>query len=164
MGQLHGVGTSGGGVGHDISSSSRVASAPPHLGGGHSRWRLRADRVPSHISYAIAEKIFFIGESIQLFESDTEGSPASNSSSTKKDVLKEEEVALYNQVWSTPTLIYLFNTYTVVHEFNGHEVKGIHELSGKKCYDKAPYSVNNRHDFTGMHVLNGNFFLRRFFP
>ena len=103
IGQLHGGSTSGG-VGHDMSSSSRVASAAPTMGAGHSRWRLRADRVPSHISYAIAEKIFFIGESIQLFESDTEGSPVTNSSSTKKDVLKEEEVALYNQVWSPLTL------------------------------------------------------------
>ena len=102
IGQLHGGSTSGG-VGHDMSSSSRVASAAPSMGAGHSRWRLRADRVPSHISYAIAEKIFFIGESIQLFESDTEGSPVTNSSSTKKDVLKEEEVALYNQVWSPLT-------------------------------------------------------------
>jgi len=97
IGQLHGGSTSAG-VGHDMSSSSRVASAAPSMGAGHSRWRLRADRVPSHISYAIAEKIFFIGESIQLFESDTEGSPVTNSSSTKKDVLKEEEVALYNQL------------------------------------------------------------------
>ena len=49
------------------------------------------------------------------------------------------------------------NQNTVVHEFNGHEVNVIHGLSGKKYYDKALYSVNNRHDFTGMHVLNGSF-------
>ena len=46
---------------------------------------------------------------------------------------------------------------TVVHDFNGHEVNGIHGLNGKKCYDKALYLVNNRHDFKGMHDLKGNF-------
>ena len=46
---------------------------------------------------------------------------------------------------------------TVVHDFNGHEVNGIHGLRGKKCYDKALYLVNNRHDFIGMHDLKGNF-------
>ena len=42
---------------------------------------------------------------------------------------------------------------TVVHDFNGHEVNGIHGLNGKKCYDKALHLVNNLHDFTGMHGL-----------
>ena len=46
---------------------------------------------------------------------------------------------------------------TVVHDFNGHEVNGIHGLNGKKCYDKALYLVNNRHDFKGMHDFKGNF-------
>ena len=49
------------------------------------------------------------------------------------------------------------NRYTVVHDFNGHEVNGIHGLNGKKCYDKALYLVNNRHDFKGMHDFKGNF-------
>jgi len=35
---------------------------------GH--YRLEYDMVPSHISHRLAEKIYFIGESIQLFESD----------------------------------------------------------------------------------------------
>ena len=48
-------------------------------------------------------------------------------------------------------------TDTVVHDFNGHEVNGIHGLNGKKCYDKALYLVNNRHDFKGMHDFKGNF-------
>ena len=30
-------------------------------------------------------------------------------------------------------------------------------LTEKKCYDKALYLVNNRHDFKGMHDLQGNF-------
>ena len=46
---------------------------------------------------------------------------------------------------------------TVVHDFNGHGVNGIHGLNGKKCYDKALYLVNNRHDFKGMHDFKGNF-------
>ena len=49
------------------------------------------------------------------------------------------------------------NLKTVVHDFNGHEVNGIHGLNGKKCYDKALYLVNNRHDFKGMHDFKGNF-------
>ena len=44
-----------------------------------------------------------------------------------------------------------------MHDFNGHEVNGIHGLNGKKCYDKALYLVNNRHDFKGMHDFKGNF-------
>ena len=38
-----------------------------------------------------------------------------------------------------------------------HEINGIHGLTGKKCYDKALYSVDNRHDLTRMHVQNRNF-------
>ena len=49
------------------------------------------------------------------------------------------------------------NVYTVVHDFNGHEVDGIHGLYGKKGYDEALYSVNKRHDITGIHDINGNF-------
>ena len=46
---------------------------------------------------------------------------------------------------------------TVVHDFNGHEVNGIHGLYGVKGYDEAHYSVNKRHDITGIHDINGNF-------
>ena len=38
---------------------------------------------------------------------------------------------------------------TVMHDFNGHEVNGIHGLNGKKCYNKAFYLVSKRHDFKG---------------
>ena len=48
------------------------------------------------------------------------------------------------------------NSNTVVHDFNGLGVNGIHGLNGKKCYDKALYLVNNRHDFKGMHDFKGN--------
>ena len=51
----------------------------------------------------------------------------------------------------------MYGSNTVVHDFNGHEVNGIHGLNGKKCYDKALYLVNNRHDFKGMHDFKGNF-------
>ena len=50
-----------------------------------------------------------------------------------------------------------------MHDFNGHEVNGIHGLNGKKCYDKALYLVNNRHDFKGMHDFKGNFHYDDFF-
>ena len=46
---------------------------------------------------------------------------------------------------------------TVVHDFNGHAVNGIHGLYGKKGYDEALYSLNKRHDNTGIHDINGNF-------
>ena len=52
---------------------------------------------------------------------------------------------------------------TVVHDFNGHEVNGIHGLNRKKCYDQALYLVNNRHDFKGMHDFKGNFPYDNFF-
>ena len=52
---------------------------------------------------------------------------------------------------------------TVVHDFNGHEVNGIHGLNGKKCYDKALDLVNNRHDFKGMHDFKGSFPCDNFF-
>ena len=32
---------------------------------------------------------------------------------------------------------------TVVHDFNGHGVNGMHRVYGKKCYDGAFYLVNN---------------------
>ena len=44
-----------------------------------------------------------------------------------------------------------------MHDFNGHEVNGIHELYGKKGDDGVLYSVNKRHDFTGIHDINGKF-------
>ena len=44
-----------------------------------------------------------------------------------------------------------------MHDFNGHVVNGIHGLYGKKGYGEALYSVYKRHDFTGIHYINGNF-------
>ena len=32
---------------------------------------------------------------------------------------------------------------TVVHDFNGHEVNGMHGVNGKNCYDGPFYVVNN---------------------
>ena len=32
---------------------------------------------------------------------------------------------------------------TVVHDFYGHGVNGMHGVTGKKCYDGAFYVVNN---------------------
>ena len=33
--------------------------------------------------------------------------------------------------------------YTVVHDFNGHGVNGMHGVNGKNCYDGPFYVVNN---------------------
>ena len=33
--------------------------------------------------------------------------------------------------------------FTVEHDFNGHEVNGIHGFNGKICYDGPFYAVNN---------------------
>ena len=38
---------------------------------------------------------------------------------------------------------------TVVHDFNGHGVTGIHGPNGKKYYDKDSDLLNNRHDLKG---------------
>ena len=60
---------------------------------GLRKFQLRVDRIPSHISVAIAEKIFFIGESIQLFENETgdKSAPALY----RRDVLEDQEDHLY---------------------------------------------------------------------
>ena len=52
---------------------------------------------------------------------------------------------------------------TVEHDFNGHEVTGIHGVYGKKCYCRAFHLVNKLHDFNGMHDLSGNFCYDDFF-
>ena len=52
---------------------------------------------------------------------------------------------------------------TVEHDFNGHEVTGIHAVNGKKCYGRAFHSVNKLHDFTGMHYLSGKYCYDDFF-
>lgn len=53
---------------------------------------LRVEMIPCHISVSTAEKIFFIGESIQLFERDR------NSASNLNGVLKDKEAEFYNQL------------------------------------------------------------------
>ena len=55
------------------------------------------------------------------------------------------------------------NISTVVHDFNGHEVNGIHGVYGKKCYCRAFHLVDKFHDFNGMQNLNGNFCYDDFF-
>ena len=52
---------------------------------------------------------------------------------------------------------------TVEHDFNGHEVNGIHGVYGTKCYNRAFHLVNKLHDFTGIHDLSGNFCYEDFF-
>ena len=61
--------------------------------------------------------------------------------------------------------VYIFNfsKNTVEHDFNGHEVNGIHGVYGKKCYCRAFHLVNKLHDFNGMHDLSGNFCYDDFF-
>ena len=49
------------------------------------------------------------------------------------------------------------------HDFNGHEVNGIHEVNGKKCHNRAFHFVNKLHDFKGIHDLSGNFGYDDFF-
>ena len=58
--------------------------------------------------------------------------------------------------------MYIF-TYTVDHDFNGHEVNGINGANGKKCYDRAFHLDNKLYDFTGMHYLSGKFCYDDFF-
>ena len=65
-------------------------------------------------------------------------------------------------VFSFPEWVSIFparratNTITVVHDFNGHEVNGVHGLIRIKCNDNPLYLVNKLHDFTEIHDLNGN--------
>ncbi len=57
----------------------------------HSRYTLRIDLLPCHISIGVAEKIFFIGESIQLFERERK-------LEFQGAVLKDKEVEFYNKL------------------------------------------------------------------
>ena len=50
----------------------------------------------------------------------------------------------------------MYGSNTVVHDFNGHEVNGIHGIYEKKGYNEAVYLVNKKHDFTGIRDINGN--------
>ncbi|TRY67652.1 hypothetical protein TCAL_05867 [Tigriopus californicus] len=55
------------------------------------RYRLKAEMVPGHISLKLAEKIFFIGESIQLFETDRK-------LEVQGSVLRERETEVYEKL------------------------------------------------------------------
>lgn len=55
------------------------------------QYRLEYDMVPGHISHKLAEKIFFIGESIQLFESDKRVD-------VQGAVLRQREAELYQDL------------------------------------------------------------------
>ena len=47
------------------------------------------------------------------------------------------------RTFAQPTSATAVRSFTVVHEFNGHEVYGKHGFYGKKCYDGPFYVVNN---------------------
>ena len=57
-------------------------------------FQLRLEMVPQHISHSLAEKIFFIGESIQLFESDRRVE-------VQGAVLRDREAEFYQVQYST---------------------------------------------------------------
>ena len=56
-----------------------------------NKFQLRVEMIPCHISVSTAEKIFFIGESIQLFERDRD-------LEDRGGVLKDQEAEFYNQL------------------------------------------------------------------
>ena len=57
----------------------------------NNKFQLRVEMIPCHISVATAEKIYFIGESIQLFERDRD-------LDARGGVLKDQEAEFYNQL------------------------------------------------------------------
>ena len=63
------------------------------------RFKLRVDKIPSHISITIAEKVFFIGESIQLFETSRKTDlDLKTDDNFTMDVLKDKEAIFYEQL------------------------------------------------------------------
>lgn len=62
--------------------------------------------VPQHISHSLAEKIFFIGESIQLFESDRRVE-------VQGAVLRDREAEFYQVQYSTVLYGTVYNRKTV---------------------------------------------------
>lgn len=62
--------------------------------------------VPQHISHSLAEKIFFIGESIQLFESDRRVE-------VQGAVLRDREAEFYQVQYSTLLYGTVYNRKTV---------------------------------------------------
>ena len=92
------------------------------------------------------------------------------------DLTSQNEVGISTKLWCwwqfTPTdrIYYSHDSEadkrvlnTVEHDFNGHEVNGIHGVNGKMCYDRAFHLLNNLHDFNGKHGLSGNFCYDHFF-
>lgn len=64
-----------------------------------NHYKLRVEMIPCHISVLTAEKIFFIGESIQLFEKDRGDLVDSfDESGGAPPVLKEQETEFYNRL------------------------------------------------------------------
>ena len=63
------------------------------------RFKLKVDKIPSHISITIAEKVFFIGESIQLFETSRKTDlDLKTDDDFTMDVLKDKEAIFYEQL------------------------------------------------------------------
>ena len=54
---------------------------------------------------------------------------------------------VFRNVFELKDTVYQFITNslvsTVVHDFNGHGVSGMHGVNGKNCYDGPFYVVNN---------------------
>ena len=74
-----------------------------------------------------------------------------------------ERMTLTDILPTTMFSVKLMRDCTMEHDFNGHEVNGIHEVNGKKCHDRAFHFVNKLHDFKGIHDLSGNFCYDDFF-
>ena len=70
-------------------------------------FQLRLEMVPQHISHSLAEKIFFIGESIQLFESDRRVE-------VQGAVLRDREAEFYQVQNKYSTVHYTTTGYTTV--------------------------------------------------
>ena len=70
-------------------------------------FQLRLEMVPQHISHSLAEKIFFIGESIQLFESDRRVE-------VQGAVLRDREAEFYQVQYKYSTVQYTTTGYTTV--------------------------------------------------
>ena len=70
-------------------------------------FQLRLEMVPQHISHSLAEKIFFIGESIQLFESDRRVE-------VQGAVLRDREAEFYQVQNKYSTVQYTTTGYTTV--------------------------------------------------
>ena len=57
--------------------------------------------------------------------------------------IKIHLIKIFTRATPGISLVVSNKAYTVVHDFNGHEVNGKHGFNGKKCYDGGFYVVNN---------------------